>query len=191
MREWALTVDDPYSLHLSADARLCTPTYTDDQTWEVTLHGMDPPAVGLETTYGLRAQAMRIFPSFFTQGTVVCDPRSFAEPVLIRRFLVSYVRLECKPTQSLWTEMEYWVPDSHTIAGRFTLQNQSRADIELRLRLQAVLRAHLNDADDAGEAVHRRLATGGMRAESISGATVLTGLTDGLAPVVFLSGGAW
>jgi hypothetical protein len=190
MREWSLTGDDPYSLFLCADARLCVPTYVDDQIWEISLHGNDPPAVGLETTYGLRVQGMRIFPSFFTQGSVVSDPRSFAEPVLIRRFLVNYVRLECKPTAAWWVELEYWVPDSQRIAGRFTLQNQSRTEQEMRLRLQAVLRAHPYDTEDSGASGHGRVATGGMRPESISGVTVLTGVTEDLAPVVFLAGGA-
>jgi len=190
MRQWSLTADDPYSLFLCADARLCVPTYTDDQIWEVTLHGTDPPAIGLETTYGLRAQGMRIFPSFFTKGTVVSDPRSFAEPVLIRRFLVNYVKLECKPTPGWWVGSEYWVADSQRIAGRFTLQNQSRSEQEIRLRLQAVLQSHTYDAEDRGAPRPGRAATGGMRAEAISGATVLTAVTEDLAPVVFLSGGA-
>jgi hypothetical protein len=190
MREWSLTSDDPYSLFLCADARLCVPTYTDDQTWELTLHGDDPPAVALETTYGLRVQGIRIFPSFFTQGSVVSDPRSFAEPVVIRRFLVNYVRLECKPTPAWWAELEYWVPDSQRIAGRITLLNQSRGDQEMRLRLQAVLRPHPYDTGDSGASTSGRLTTGGMRPESISGVTVLTGVTENLAPVVFLAGGA-
>jgi hypothetical protein len=189
MRDWFLTADDPYSLFLCADARLCVPTYTDDQIWEVTLPGTDPPAVGIETTYGLRVQGMRIFPSFFTQGSVVSDPRNFAEPVVIRRFLVNYARLECKPTPACWAKLEYWVPDSQRIGGRVTLHNQSRTDQDIRLRLQAVLRAHPYESEDSG-ASGRGRTTGGMRAESISGVTVLSGVTENLAPVLFLSGGA-
>lgn len=190
MREWSLTADDPYSLYLCADARLCIPTYTDDQIWELTLHGSDPPAVGLETTYGLRAQGMRIFPSFFTKGVVVSDPRSFAEPVLIRRFLVNYVKLECKPTPALWVGLEYWVPDSQRVAGRFTVENHSRSEQQLRLRLQAVLQSHPYEKKDTGVSGRGRVTGGGLRAEAISGATVLTGALESLSPVVFLSGGA-
>jgi len=190
MRDWSLTPDDPYSLHLSADARLCVPNYADDQIWELNLQAADPPAIALETTFGLRVQSMRIFPSFFTRGVVLADPTSFAEPVLIKRFLTNYARLECRPTPDCLVEAEYWVPDSRRIAGRFTLINQSHSEQVVRLRLQAVLRAHVGDAGDSFGSGRRDSLAGGMRAEGISGVTVLAGGIENLAPVVFLSGGA-
>ena len=62
MREWNLTTGDPLQLTIAADARLCAPNYADDQIWQLDLGGGDPSALGLRTTYGLRARLMRIFP---------------------------------------------------------------------------------------------------------------------------------
>src|SRR3972149_2483643 len=56
MRTWSLTFANPATIRLAADARLTSPSYVDDQIWEVTLGGGDPPALGFQTTYGFRGR---------------------------------------------------------------------------------------------------------------------------------------
>jgi len=64
VRDWDLTSGEPLSLCIAADARLCQPNYGDDQSWELRLEGGEPASLAVETTYGLRARGMRIFPAF-------------------------------------------------------------------------------------------------------------------------------
>ena len=64
MQTWNLGAGDPLSLTLAADARLTSTNYTDDQIWELSLGGGEPAALALQTTYGLRAHWMRLFPRF-------------------------------------------------------------------------------------------------------------------------------
>ncbi len=64
MPNWNLAAGDPLSLTLAADARLTTTDYTNDQIWELSLGGGEPAALALQTTYGLRAHWMRLFPRF-------------------------------------------------------------------------------------------------------------------------------
>jgi hypothetical protein len=176
MRDWDLGEGDPLCLIIAADARLSTPDYGNDQAWELALVGGDPPAVGIGTTYGLRARSMRIFPTFGIGEKIATDPASFAEPPRVRRFFPNYLRLEMTPLPGLRVTAEYWIPDSHSLGGRFTLANTGREPLELRVSLNAVLRP--------GEEPQP------LREQIASGSTVLAGRTGGLHPVVFLATGA-
>ena len=92
VRDWDLTSGDPLSLCIAADARLCQPNYSDDQTWELRLEGGEPTSLAIETTYGLRARGMRIFPAFQIGEQYRLDPATFADPPRVRRFLPNFLR---------------------------------------------------------------------------------------------------
>ena len=83
------------------------------------------PPLAVRTTYGLRASDMRIFPSFSEGDRTVTDPADFASPPQIRAFFVNYTRLSFEPLPGIGVTAHYWVPDSHTLAGSFTLVNHT------------------------------------------------------------------
>lgn len=176
MRTWSLPAGSPLTLRLAADARLCTPDYADDQIWQLNLREGDPPALAVETTYGLRARSMRIFPGFQRPGEVVIDPARFAAPPAVQAFFPNYLRVVCTPFAGLEVAAEYWTPDSHSLAGRFLLTNRTTAPLRTRLSLHALLRP--NEPAQP------------MRELVLGGITVLAGRSGALAPVVFLAGGA-
>jgi len=62
MRKWNLKNGDPLNLVIAADARLCKPDYRNDQIWEITLGRRDPPALEVETSFGMRVARMSLFP---------------------------------------------------------------------------------------------------------------------------------
>jgi hypothetical protein len=140
MRDWHLTQGDPLALRLAADARLGPTDYADDHIWELSLAGGEPPALALRTTYGLRARDMRLFPSFVEGDRAVTDPAEFASPPALRAFFVNYLRLTFAPLPDLDVTAEYWCPDSHTVAGQFTLTNRGAAARTIRLCLAGVLK---------------------------------------------------
>ncbi len=176
MRTWSIPAGGPLSLRLAADARLTTPSYIDDQIWEVVLAGGDPAAVAVQTTYGLRARSMRIFPSFELAGEMVTDPTHFASLPVVRCFFPNYARLDFAPFSGLEVQAEYWVPESQLLGGRFVIRNTRTADAPVRLLLHALLRPG-EQPQTMGEA-------------AFGGALALTGRSGGLAPVVFMTGGA-
>jgi hypothetical protein len=176
MREWSISREGPLSLCIAADARLTTPDYLDDQIWELVLVGGDPPALSIQTTYGLRARSMRIFPGFGWGETVVVHPDNFFSPPVVRTFLPNYLRISCSPFEGLDVDAEYWVPDSKRLAGRFTYSNQGVETQNALLRLHALLLPGENPQV--------------MDEQVFQGATVLSGKTGSIEPVVFLSGGA-
>ncbi len=140
MRDWHLTQADPLTLRLAADARLAPTDYPNDHIWELGLTGSDPPALGVRTTYGLRAQDMRLFPGFADGDQQVTDPAEFAAPPAVRAFYVNYIRVTFEPFAGLAVTADYWVPDSHTLAGQFTFTNRAAAPRDVSLLFSALLK---------------------------------------------------
>src|SRR5512138_275081 len=174
MRDWSLAPGDPLCLSLAADARLSIPDYLNDHIWELNLGSGEPPALSLQTTYGLRAKAMRLFLRFSEEGKSVSSPSSFALPPTVRRFYPNFLVLDCAPLKSIDVSAEYWVPQSNAVSGRISVANKSTAIRKIRLELCAVL----TPIDGQG-----------MTATQMQMVNVLAGQTGGLFPVLFMTGG--
>jgi hypothetical protein len=175
MQTWNLAAGDPLSLTLAADARLAATDYTDDQIWELSLGGGEPAALGLQTTYGLRAHWMRLFPRFVRGDTTRTDPASFHAPPRLLHFYPNYLAVSFAPFDGLEALAEYWIPDSKVVAGRLRLANQSILPQVFRLEWVALLNP-----------IERQ---GGMVAVQSGPTSILEGETAYLQPVVCLTGG--
>jgi hypothetical protein len=140
MRTWNLQAGDPLSLFIAADARFCSPDYTDDQVWELCMRGGDPPALAVETMLGLRAVSLRLFPIFFVRNRPLQDPSDFAAPPAVRRFAPNYLDVFCSPQKGLEAECEYWAPESHALAGRITLRASGPDPVAGECWLAGILR---------------------------------------------------
>lgn len=175
MRDWSLRAGDPLSLTISADMRLCTPDYLNDHTWEVNLGGGEPPAVSVRTAYGLRARNMRLYYRFTEAGTSISDPATFYEGPRLRRFYPNFLLLDFVPIEGLEVEAEYCVPESHVLTGRLTLINRTAFPRHVDVELCGVLSPLEGKA--FGLARQQQMVR------------ILAGVTGGLQPVVFASGG--
>ncbi len=176
MHEWNYSPEHPINLTLSADARLDPTDYINDQIWELTLGNSEPPAVSIQTTFGLRARSCRIFPRFIVGAQSVNNPSHFHRPVTIHQYYPNYIRLSFKPFSTINVILEYWVPDSHTIACRAKIGNSSRESCEIQVEWVEILIPAENG---------NRMST-----NEIGLTTILAGQTANLSPVFFLSGGA-
>ena len=174
MRDWSLAPGDPLCLTLAADSRLCIPDYLNDHIWELVIGGGEPPALSLQTTYGLRAKAMRLFLRFSENGKSVSDPAAFALPPTVRRFYPNFLILDYSPFKNLDVSTEYWVPQSNALSCRVTIANKTSTTRKIRLEVCAIL------ASIQGQ---------GMTATQMQMVHVLAGQTNGLFPVLFLTGG--
>jgi len=174
MRDWSLAPGDPLCLTLAADARLSIPDYLNDHIWELALGGGEPPALALRTTFGLRAKSMRLFFRFSEGIKAVSDPAAFALPPTVRRFYPNFLILEYSPLPSIDVSTEYWVPGSNAVSGRVTVANKSNATRRVRLELCALL------TPIDGQS---------MNTIRINLVNVLGGQTNGLFPVLFMTGG--
>jgi len=170
-----LPLDGPTLLRIAADALSGATDYADDQIWEVEPGG-EPAALAMATSYGRRAVAMRIYPSFGLGGPVVADPEAFSRAATLEAILPSYLSLRFSPLAGLEVRSEIRVQDSHTLAGRVTLTNTTDHFRPVRLGLHSQL-----IPAPGGQ---------GMLPRAFSGVTTLAGKSGGLEPVLFLTGGA-
>lgn len=174
MRAWNLQAGDPLSLILAADPRLGPTDYCDDQIWELQLGGGDPSAVALYTTFGLRARSLRIFPLFTEDDHTINDPASFNNKPTIKQFYPNYLSLDFSPFRGIDVKIEYWVPQSNAVAGRIKVLNHGRFPRKILLDLVSQL------TPSEGQR---------MAPAEIESAPCLVSQTDGLHPLVFLTGG--
>ncbi len=176
MRDWSLSLGDPLYLSLAADARLCKPDYVNDHIWEVELGTTDAErsAVSLVTTFGLRARSMRLYLRFTENTNVVTNPNTFPSKPSLRRFYPNFLTLDFVPIENLHVTTEFWVPESHAVAGRVILTNKSNSVRHLKLEVCAAL------APLDGQSIiptQQQLVN------------ILAGQTSGIAPVIFMTGG--
>lgn len=176
MRTLSLDMNAPICLTLSADARFGVTDYADDQIWELCWWEREIPSLGLTTSYGRRAESMLIFPAFSLGGETRRDPESFHSPPLLRQVLPNIALLDFEPFRELFVAAEYYVPESHAIAGRYTLHNRSPVPQAVYFRLCAFLQPGENPNP--------------MGLTKIQAVSTLSGRTADLHPVVSLSGGA-
>ncbi len=176
MKKWNITSQDPGEFTLVADARSTHTDYVNDHIWEIRYRHVEPPALTIQTTYGLRALSFRIFPRFLEGETVVVDPANFDIPLVIHNFGPNFVFLSYSPLPGIMVEAYYWVPDSHVMGGRMIITNNKLQGRELRFELAAIL-----SPDENG---HR------MVPHEIEKINVLTGKAHNLHPVLFITGGA-
>ncbi len=181
MRDWSLSCatsttepGDPLTLALAADMRLSQPDYLNDHIWELEIGVGEPASVAIRTTYGLRARNLRLFYRFGEEATSVTNPAGFVRGPRVRRFYPNFLWLDFAPIQDLDVSAEYWVPESHALAGRVTLTNRKSASRKIDFELCGALMP-LDGKSLSFSQQHM--------------VNVLTGRTSGLVPVLFMAGG--
>ncbi|MFC1997559.1 hypothetical protein ACFLXI_08150 [Chloroflexota bacterium] len=174
MKTWNLKTGDPGAFILAADSR-CGPTdYVNDHIWNLHLERSEPPSLALRTTFGLRAPSLRLFPRIIEGDTAVHDPASFNSPPVVKSFYPNFLRVAFSPFMGIDVQVEYWVPNSHAVAGRIHITNSRLSTRQIRLEWVALLRPSPDG--------HR------MAVSKMESATILSGKTDGIVPVFLMSG---
>lgn len=175
MRKWNITSQALPYISIATDTRLSNPNYVNDHIWDLTLRGGEPPALALETTYGLRAKGIRLFPRFEENGQNVIDPEQYSQQPVLKEFYPNYLNIKFSPFTDIDVEAAFWVPHSNVVAGRLRIVNQSNQPRQIQFEWIGLL-----TPIDEGER---------MAPVEIQATTVLLGQTGNLYPVVFLTGG--
>jgi hypothetical protein len=172
MRTWHLTQHDPLSLTLASDAQLSSPDYCNDHIWDLSLSGGEPAALAVQTTFGLRARMMRIFPRFTLNGVTLTDPGAFIQLPVLCQFYTNYARINFSPFAGIDVTHEIWVPDSDRLTGRMKITNSSVIPRQLRLEMVAIL-APLNIGQE-------------MHPVQVEDVRFLKGSSGNLSPVFYM-----
>jgi hypothetical protein len=80
---------------------------------------------------------MRMFPRFGEGEQMVSDPGEFAALPMVRSFSPNFLSVHCSPFADIDAELEYWVPESHAVAGRICLEKArvARSAVKLSRKL--------------------------------------------------------
>jgi hypothetical protein len=176
MLTWLLRPGDPTGLFLAADARVTHTNYFDDQIWELTIGRGAPVAINLQTNYGLRARSLRVFPRFTEGDLGFSDPDSFASPIKVEHYYPNSIQLLFAPFLGINAQLTYWIPESNAAAGQIIVSNVGETYRKFSLEWVVLL------VPGAGG---ERMAV-----RQIESVHVLTGNTQSLHPVFFVTGGA-
>jgi len=160
-------------LPIASDVR-CGPTdYTNDQIWELRTGEGEPPALTLQTTFGLRSKYMRIFPRFIERDHAITDPENFFQKPNLLRFYPNYISLSFSPFMGINVNCEFWVPSSNQLSGRITTTNTRLTQRKITVQLVVLL----SPTDDGFT----------MTNKEIESTKILHGKTGDLYPAIFLS----
>ncbi|MCK5344065.1 MAG: hypothetical protein KAR20_11715, partial [Candidatus Heimdallarchaeota archaeon] len=169
-------IKDPYSIILAADHRISHVDYPNHQTWKLDLGLNEPLSIQLSTTFGFRAQNMRIFPQFTENFVTKLDPSIFIKPPQIEFFAPNFVSLNFEPFLGISVNQDILIPDSQTIAGKFGIRNTGGKTRSITFDLAALLNPALD-----GQTIQP------IKKEISS---VLSGKTGDLHPLLFMTRGA-
>ena len=176
MPKWKHFSNGRWKLTLAADPRFSPTDYCNDHIWELRSGMGEPPALAIETTFGLRARYQRIFPRFKQGTNFISDPAEFHQAPEVLHYHPNYIQVSFSPFEAIDVVIDYWVPASQVIAGRTTITNNSPAAQQIAVEWVSQL-APLPEGER-------------MTLADIETVTVLAGKSADLAPVLFLSGGA-
>jgi hypothetical protein len=117
---------------------------------------------------------MRLFLRFTENNNTITDPNVFVSKPQLRSFHPNFLTLDFVPFENLAVTAEYWVPESHVVAGRVTLTNRGNTTRQIKLEVCGAL------APLDGQSLTQ------TQQQMVN---ILAGQTGGLTPVLFMTGG--
>ena len=176
MKEFSHQPGEPFSFILASDAALTSPDYFDDHIWELTQSEGEPAALVIRNLISAVGPGpCAFFQCFSRNGQITANPINFHRAPRVIKIFPNYASLEYSPFHGVDVLSEYWVPDSHTLAGRIRLGNPTATSQSVRFSLAALL-----IPVDQGTV---------MQPSQIQVAMVLSGQVSRIFPVLFLTGG--
>ncbi|MEA3327120.1 MAG: hypothetical protein U9R53_07395 [Chloroflexota bacterium] len=147
----------------------------EDQVWAFSFSDSKTHPFHLETTYGLRARSMRLFPNIIMNNKRLTYEVDFNKAPMITRYTPSQLRIKFSLLNGVDIQLDFFVPEINALAGGFDIANRSAEPISLTLELAAILVPM-----DKGVPIHP---------EKVGINQILEGQTGELWPVLFMTGG--
>ncbi len=147
-----------------------------DQVWEFVYNKEDQNPFRLQTTYNLRAQSMRILPSVRLVDSTLTHPEGFFQPPTITQYTPAYLRVQYQPIHGLQIELNCFAAAQDILVGAIKVTNQTDEKINFIAEIAAIL-IPMNGGTPT-------------RPLKVDGLQVLTGQSEDLHPVLYMTGGA-
>jgi hypothetical protein len=146
-----------------------------DHVWALNLDTRDPQPFSLSTTYGLRAKSMHVFPEFIYKNRRISMPDDFIKPPRVTCYTPSSVQIEASYGNDFEFTFTCYLPEPDVLTGGIQIKNLDEKPIEITAQLAAKLVPM-----GKGQPLHP---------EKSGPNHFLAGKTDGLEPVLFMTGG--
>mgnify|MGYP003586440893 CR=1 FL=1 len=159
---------------LCCDIRFTQPDIPNDQVWKLEVGQVQPTALSLMTTYGLRAKRMHLFPEFSMEGNVLRDPAQFTRLPEVQFASTNFISVHFSPFPSIDVTYRIWVPTSQVLVGEMLIQNSSSST--------------LTPGVDWGIQLQPIRSGNPMKPVQMGLSTVLQGECEDLFPVFYLTG---
>ena len=165
----------PKAFILAADHRYTPYHPENDQVWELGLNQRTSQPIYLHTTYNLRARSMDLFPWFSIDNARCWNLQSFFSPPAVTDYIPDYIRIMCEPQRGIEISFDCFIPEPDTLVGEIETINRDDHAHNLSIELGSVL-------VPMGKGLPTRSDKFGIN-------QFLSGKTDDLHPVLYMSGG--
>lgn len=179
LRQWEISEDSAYELHLASDARLSKTSYVNDQSWDILLGSGDKAALTVQTRYGGRAGLASLVPMWRFDERVIYQAQTYHNSAIITAFAPNRIIAEADILPNVHLVADHIAFNSQVMGGIYTISNNTKKTISLRLDFFG--HAIVNDEEQKLAII--TMAKGAGHALSL-------GKYARLAPVVLVDGGS-
>jgi hypothetical protein len=175
MQPLAVDQDGPQAFILVPDGDFLAFSPENDQVWALSLDASDIAPFYMHTTYHLRARSMRLFPNIVVDHQRLTKPADFSLLPMVTGYTPGTLQIKYSFINGIDIHLDCFIPQPDALVGRINIHNSAQAPISLDCELAAILIPM-----GKGSPTHP---------ERVGGNQIVTGQTDDLVPVLFMSAG--
>jgi hypothetical protein len=175
MQSIAVNRDGPQAFILAPDGDFLAFTPENDQIWALSLDASEIAPFYLHTTYHLRARSMRLFPNIVVEHQRLTKPNDFSLLPMVTGYTPGTIQVKYSFINGIEIRMDCFIPEPDALVGKISIHNSAQAPISLDCELAAILIPM-----GKGSPTHP---------ERVGANQILTGQSDDLFPVLFMSAG--
>jgi hypothetical protein len=175
MQPIAVNRDGPQAFILAPDGDFLAFTPENDQIWALSLDASEIAPFYLHTTYHLRARSMRLFPNIVIDHQRLTKPDDFSLLPMVTSYTPGTLHVKYSFNNGIAIDLLCFIPEPDALVGRINIHNSAQTPISLDCELAAILIPM-----GKGSPTHP---------ERVGTNNILTGQTDDLFPVLFMSAG--
>ncbi len=146
-----------------------------DHVWAVSLANGGPSAFTCQTTYGLRAKSMRVFPGFISGGNRITDSGQYFRGPSVSQYCPNFLQITCEPAPGATYQFDLYLIEPDVLAGRVKVTNTGSHPLSMGLELCTVLIPMGKGTPTMPDHKGRN--------------HIIVGQTEDIAPVLFMTGG--
>jgi hypothetical protein len=175
MEPLAVDRDGPQAFILAPDGGFSVFEPENNHIWGLRLDAPEPCPFHLYTTYQLRARAMRVFPNLLFAGLRLTKPEDFIQPPTVTAYTPGTLHINFAYRNHIQVQFIAFIPQPEALLGAIRVKNAGDQSQSFIIEMAAVLIPMA-----AGNPTHP---------ETVDGHHILSGKTEDLYQVLFMSGG--